>query len=91
MCFDLGHKAVASEMSLPRVDILGFESSKQMSQSEEHLIVEGLGDLEIGQAAYGIPIHICPTVSKYEKVLVISKNRIVDSWEVIARDHQLKI
>jgi D-serine deaminase-like pyridoxal phosphate-dependent protein len=91
VCFDLGHKAVASEMSLPRVDILGFELSKQMSQSEEHLVVEGLENLEIGQVAYAIPIHICPTVSKYKKVLVIRKNKMVDSWDIVARDHQLKI
>ena len=78
-------------MSLPRIDILGIASSKQISQSEEHLVVDGLENLEIGQVVYAVPIHICPTVSKYKKVLVVSKNIIVDSWDILARDHQLKI
>ena len=40
LCFDLGHKAVASEMNIPRVEILGLEEAIHIGQSEEHLIVE---------------------------------------------------
>lgn len=91
VCFDLGHKAVASEMSLPRVKLLGAMSTEQKEQSEEHLVVESRYEFEIGEVAYAIPIHICPTVSKYKKVIVINDNKIVDSWSILARDHQLKI
>ena len=31
ICFDLGHKSVASEMALPRVKILNFDNSRQIS------------------------------------------------------------
>ena len=91
VCFDLGHKSVASEMDLPRVKFLGFESSVQVSQSEEHIVVESKDEFEIGEVAYAIPTHICPTVSKYKKVLVVSNNEIIDSWNVIARDHKINI
>ncbi|MGB5236537.1 MAG: D-TA family PLP-dependent enzyme, partial [Flavobacteriaceae bacterium] len=39
LCLDLGHKAIAPEMDFPRVKIFGLEDSKQIGQSEEHLVV----------------------------------------------------
>ena len=89
LCFDLGHKAVASEMPLPRVRFLGEHDFEQISQSEEHLVVKcpdnalyGIGDI-----CYAVPVHICPTVSKYPKALTVEKNKITGSWAVAARDH----
>ena len=89
LCFDLGHKSVASEMPLPRVRFLGEHDFEQISQSEEHLVVKcpdnalyGIGDI-----CYAVPVHICPTVSKYPKALTVEKNKITGSWAVAARDH----
>lgn len=89
-CFDLGHKAVASEMPLPRVDLLGMEGSIQKGQSEEHLVVEYTGEdtFAIGQLFYAIPKHVCPTVAKYNKVYVVNQHQISTSWNVEARDYQ---
>jgi D-serine deaminase-like pyridoxal phosphate-dependent protein len=90
-CLDLGHKSVASEMPFPRVQFLGDKSIAQLSQHEEHLVIQSKGEYEIGKDFYTIPIHICPTVSKYAKVYVIENNELKTTWEVLARDHQLKI
>ncbi|MFZ8960887.1 MAG: D-TA family PLP-dependent enzyme [Flavobacteriaceae bacterium] len=89
-CFDLGHKAVASEMPLPRVDLIGMQGSIQKGQSEEHLVVEYTGEdtFVIGQLFYAIPKHICPTVAKYNKVYVVHQYQITSSWNVEARDYQ---
>ncbi len=89
ICFDLGHKSVASEMKLPRVQFLGENNFKQISQSEEHLVVE-CNEPEkytIGDVFYVIPIHICPTVIKYKSVFTVIKNEVTNSWQVAARDH----
>ena len=92
LCFDLGHKSVASEMALPRVRFLGDHQFEQVSQSEEHLVVKCINAAQynIGDACYAIPIHICPTVAKYPRVRIVENHKITGSWAVIARDQELK-
>ena len=89
LCFDLGHKSVASEMSLPRVEIMGLEGSEQIGQSEEHLVVrcKEANKYNVGDAFYAIPLHICPTVSKYPEALTVENGKVTGSWKVAARDH----
>jgi D-serine deaminase-like pyridoxal phosphate-dependent protein len=91
LCFDLGHKSVASEMTLPRVRFLGNHEFEQVSQSEEHLIVRcpNAGQYNIGDAFYALPVHICPTVAKYPQVMTVKDHAIKGSWRVAARDHTL--
>ena len=90
-CFDLGHKAVASEMPLPRVEILGLEGAVHKGQSEEHLILEYKepNDFKVGDLFYAIPYHICPTVAKYQKAYEIKDGVIGSFWEIEARDYQI--
>lgn len=90
-CLDLGHKSVASEMAFPRVQFLGSTSINQLEQHEEHLVIENSNDFKIGEGLYTLPIHICPTVSKYNIVRVAEENEVCSTWKVLARDHQLKI
>jgi len=79
-------------MPFPRVEFLSETNGKQLSQSEEHLIVEHhRNSIEIGDVAYALPIHICPTVAKYPSVKVVEKNKIIGSWKVAARDHKINI
>lgn len=93
LCFDLGHKSIAPEMPFPRVKFLTLDHGKQVSQSEEHLVVEydDLKILQVGSSHYAIPMHICPTVAKYAELLVIGNGEVIDSWNVVARDHKLTI
>jgi D-threonine aldolase len=92
LCVDLGHKSIAAENPLPRIKFLDIEATP-MSQSEEHLVLKVLDTsiFTLGQVLYGVPIHICPTVALYEKVLVVINNKITESWEVFARDKSLNI
>lgn len=89
LCLDLGHKSVAPEMDFPRVRIFGMEELKQLSQSEEHLVLasQNTEDYKIGQACYALPMHICPTVAKYPEMLTIEDGKLSGSWKVHARDH----
>ena len=89
LCFDLGHKSVASEMDLPRVEILGLEDSEQIGQSEEHLVVHctKADNYKVGDTFYAIPKHVCPTVSKYPEALTVVDGQVTGAWKVAARDH----
>lgn len=91
LCFDLGHKAVASEMQPPRVRIIGLENATFVSHSEEHLVVqsEQASEISVGDSFFGIPKHICPTVALHNKVAIATDGRITDSWEVSARSRIL--
>jgi D-serine deaminase-like pyridoxal phosphate-dependent protein len=93
ICLDLGHKAIAPEMDFPRVKIFGLEDAEQTGQSEEHLVLHcpKSETLKIGDVFYAIPMHICPTVAKYSKVLTVEDGQITGTWKIAARDHQMQI
>lgn len=93
ICFDLGHKAVAPEMGFPRVKILGLEDSEQIGQSEEHLVVKTnrAHSFNVGDTFYAIPIHICPTVAKYNEALTVSDGEITGVWNVAAQNRKITI
>ncbi|NGM64954.1 D-TA family PLP-dependent enzyme [Sphingobacterium sp. SGR-19] len=88
ICVDLGYKAIASENSLEnRVFFLNVPHLKPVSHSEEHLVLEaGVNHrFQVGDVLYALPIHICPTVALYDKLLVVVEGKVVDEWEVVAR------
>lgn len=93
LCLDLGHKAVASENPLnSRVKFPDLPDVSFIGHSEEHLVVN-VGDntgFQVGQAIYGFPFHICPTVALYEKAYVIEENNFTGTWRVIARDRMIR-
>jgi D-serine deaminase-like pyridoxal phosphate-dependent protein len=93
LCFDLGHKSIAPEMPFPRVVFLTLEHSQQIGQSEEHLVVQ-YDDLklpEIGEEHYAIPKHICPTVAKYDHLMVVQDGNLVAEWKVAARNQKINL
>lgn len=93
LCLDLGHKSIAPEMAFPRVHIFGMEDYEQIGQSEEHFVIRNpkKEQHEVGDFYYAIPVHICPTVAKYESVFVVSEGEITDTWKVDARNQKITI
>lgn len=93
LCLDLGHKAVASEMSQPRIKILEIEKYAIVSHNEEHLVIQTAeaGKYGIGDALYGIPWHICPTVDRHDTVYVINDHKVTGEWTVEARKRKITL
>jgi D-serine deaminase-like pyridoxal phosphate-dependent protein len=93
LCFDLGHKSIAPEMDFPRIQFLTLEHGRQIKQSEEHLVVEydDLKILNVGDEHYAVPKHICPTVAKYNSLLVVENGEITKEWKVVARNQKITI
>jgi D-threonine aldolase len=93
LCLDLGHKSIAAENPLPRIKFLNVDDATQISQNEEHLIVEvaNTDKYALGDVWYGVPVHICPTVALYEEVQVVENNEVNTKWKVIARDKKMTI
>ena len=91
LCLDLGHKAVASEMTPPRVHFMGISDYEHLGHSEEHLVIafEGAERFSAGDCLYGIPMHICPTVALHDAVWAVSGHRAVEKWRVTARTREM--
>jgi D-serine deaminase-like pyridoxal phosphate-dependent protein len=93
LCLDLGHKAVASENPQPRVRFLELPDAEAIMHNEEHVVIRtgGSGVYAVGNALFGIPRHICPTVALYAEAVVIRSGRAVKRWKIAARDRRLTI
>ena len=93
LCLDLGHKAVASEMPHPRVQLFGLEDAAFVTHSEEHLVVETsrAAEFAVGQVIYGLPRHVCPTVALHNEVFVVRDGRAGETWPVTARARKITI
>jgi D-serine deaminase-like pyridoxal phosphate-dependent protein len=90
--FDIGTKAICSDPpATQRCVVMGLEDARVALHNEEHLVLESekAGDWEPGQAAYAIPMHICPTVALYDAAYVVSKGQIAGNWEIAARNRSV--
>jgi D-serine deaminase-like pyridoxal phosphate-dependent protein len=93
VCLDLGTKAVASEMPQPRVSLLGVGPCRIVGHNEEHLVIETAeaDTFHPGDVVYAVPVHICPTVARYESASVIEHGACVGEWRVAARNRKITI
>jgi D-serine deaminase-like pyridoxal phosphate-dependent protein len=91
VCLDVGTKSVAADPPGDRVRLLGLPDYTLGPQSEEHLVVETsiASELVPGTPLLAIPTHICPTVALHHHALVIDGGRLVDRWNVAARDRDM--
>lgn len=90
---DLGHKSLASEMNFPRIKLLNPKDLEQVSQSEEHFVfkTDQWTSHNIGNLIYSIPMHICPTVAKYQFMQVVASAKVIGRWKVGARGQKISI
>lgn len=93
LCLDLGHKAVASEMPHPRVELLRLPDARAIGHSEEHLVIETDRAVEfhVGSHFYGIPWHVCPTVALHNEAIVVRNGRACERWEIVGRARRITI
>ena len=80
---DVGVKGVGHEFGPPKV--LGHDEAEiPVFLSEEHCVVHGVRDWEVGQAVQLIPSHGCTTSNLYRQLHVGEDRRIVDVWPIEA-------
>jgi D-serine deaminase-like pyridoxal phosphate-dependent protein len=91
---DLGYKAVASDPPAgKRCALLDLPDYEAVLQNEEHLVIEtpAAAKFKPGDVVYAMPTHICPTVAMHKSAYVIAGGRVIDTWEIIARDRVLSV
>jgi D-serine deaminase-like pyridoxal phosphate-dependent protein len=64
-----------------------------LGHSEEHLVFESpaAAAMNVGDAVYGIPWHVCPTVALYSEAVVVAGGHAADAWRITARERRLTI
>lgn len=91
---DLGYKAVASDPPAgKRVVLMDLPDAEQVIQNEEHLVIRTprAAEFKPGDELYAFPRHICPSSALHKQVFVISHGKLVDRWDVTARDRWLTL
>ncbi len=94
VCVDLGHKAIAADKEQPRVIFPTLPDAQLEVHSEEHLRVRSplCASLKPGDVLFGIPRHICPTVSLYDYASILNDaDEVIDQWPIEARSRRLSI
>lgn len=93
---DLGYKAMASDPTGLRGELQNFEHANPILQNEEHWVFKMDDGYEkkcpkVGDVMYVVPTHICPTSALYPEVPVSLDGRIIDHWQVTARNRKITI
>jgi D-serine deaminase-like pyridoxal phosphate-dependent protein len=89
---DLGYKAIASDPAGQRGIIVGLPQAEPVAHSEEHWVFRIAGEVPpIGAALYVLPAHICPTTALYPGAYVVRGGRLVNYWEVTARNRRISV
>jgi D-serine deaminase-like pyridoxal phosphate-dependent protein len=93
VCLDLGHKSVASEFPQPRIIIPGSSDFSIIMHNEEHMVIRTIeaSMMNIGDPLYAIPLHICPTVDRFDVVSVVTDGKVTEQWNVEARKRVITI
>ena len=92
--FDIGTKAVASDPPAgKRLVLLDVPDAIPVGHNEEHYVIETpiAKNFHIGDVAYAIPNHVCPTVALHREALTAEEGRITGSWTIAARDRKLSV
>lgn len=92
--FDLGYKAVASDPPAGnRLTFPDLPDAKAVLQNEEHLVLETsqASRFQPGDELLAIPRHVCPTSALHKFAYVVQGGRLVETWQVAARDRVLTI
>lgn len=91
---DLGYKAVASDPPAgKRCVLLNLPEYEPVLHNEEHFVVEtpAAEQFRPGDLVYAIPTHICPTCAMHRQAYVVENGRVVERWDIVARDRELTI
>jgi D-serine deaminase-like pyridoxal phosphate-dependent protein len=79
-----------------RVRFLNLDAYELMSQSEEHSVIRvhdaaAWERLRVGDALYGAPYHVCPTVNLYDEAYWVQHGVVTGVKPVLARKRRITV
>ncbi len=91
---DVGHKSCAADQPAGRrLWFPTLPDAREIAQTEEHCVIatSQSRDLRPGDALIAIPRHACPTSAVHQFASIVDAGRIIERWEIVARDRRLTI
>jgi D-serine deaminase-like pyridoxal phosphate-dependent protein len=91
---DLGTKAVASDPPAgQRCELLNVSEYEAVVHNEEHLVIRtpNAAAFVPGDDVFAVPTHVCPTCALHRFAYVVASGKVVDQWEIAARDRALRV
>lgn len=91
---DLGNKSVAADPPKgQRASFPDLPDAQQVLHNEEHLVLQTpqAEKYQPGDELYAIPKHVCPTSALHKQAYVIEGGKVIDMWDVVARDRLITI
>jgi len=88
---DAGHKTVSADAGVPTCVVAGHPELMPLPPSEEHLpmaLNRETAGLQVGEAIYLLPRHICPTVNNFDAALLVRDGQIESVEKVTARGRE---
>lgn len=94
LTLDVGHKSCAADQ--PAGERLWFPDlpdAVEIQQTEEHLVIQSdqANTFELGDCLLAIPTHACPASAVHQFAYVVSEARVIDRWNIAARDRTLTV
>ena len=97
LTLDCGHKSISPDQPVGRRTFFpALPDAKEVGHTEEHLVLQigqtGNADqFSPGDHLVALPRHVCPTSALHRFAHVIERGKLVDQWEVVARDRVLTV
>lgn len=94
LTLDVGHKSCAADQ--PAGNRLAFPDlpdAVEVQQTEEHLVIatDRFAEFALGDALIAIPRHACPASAVHQFATIVSGGKVVDRWQIAARDRVLTV
>lgn len=92
LTLDVGHKSCAADQPAgKRLFFPTIPDAIEQRHTEEHLVIETSSNLKLGDVVIAIPRHACPASAVHKFAYVVKEKRVVESWDIAARDRVLTI
>ncbi len=92
LTLDCGHKSIAPDQPAGRRALFPeIPDAIEVSHTEEHLVIatDQASRFSIGDCLIALPRHVCPTVALHQSATLVADGKIVDTWQVTARNRVL--
>lgn len=94
LTLDVGHKSCAADQPAGRrLAFPALPDAVEVKQTEEHLVIstDQASQFQLGDHLIALPRHACPTVAVHQFAHVCSGGKLVDQWQIAARNRVLTI
>ncbi len=94
LTLDVGHKSCAADQPAgKRLAFPDIPDALEVQQTEEHVVIATTraDGFALGDALLAIPRHACPTSAVHQFATIVSGGKVVDRWEIAARDRVLTV